>query len=220
MAGEAGPATNSTAAQTTPPADPTNQIVRLRQHDVLARVNGHAITVQQAVPIAGTNEDVEISPADLKFFLNRAVDRELIFETALKQRVFLDNSQNQQFANMQLMRNQHAPGDIAALNDDGAARQMEAADAKAFMLQTALMAAQGLSPDVTENQVLDYYAQHQSDYAPLPSDPMAHQQAWQQVAYQIRTLLAGSTRAAYNNGLAAYMQQMRSSADVVFNYSP
>jgi hypothetical protein len=191
-------------------------ILRLRLEDVLATVNGHKISVRDAVPHSGTNQEVEISSRELKFFLNRAVDRELIFEAAQKQQISLDESQNQQLANLQSARNQSEPGVIAKLNDDAAGRELEALDAKAFMLQTALMAARGASPNVTEDQVQAYYQQHQSEFDSLPADPNTRRQAWQQLAFQIRTRLAGSTRTAYNIGLAAYMQQMESGADVVY----
>ena len=196
---------------------PVSRAMRFRQDEVLATVNGRKITVREAVPFGGTNQEVEISPGDLKFFLNRAVDRELIFDAAKKQGVFLDESQNQQLANMQSMRNQREPGGIAKLNDDPAGRQLEALDAKAFMLQTAIMAARGASPDVTEKQVLDYYHQHQSELGNLPADSDARSQAWQELAYQIRTQLAASTRTEYNHELAAYMHQVESEADVVVN---
>jgi hypothetical protein len=187
---------------------------------VLATVNGRRITARDAVPFSGTNQEMEISQRDLKFYLHRAVDRELIFEAARKQGIVLDESQNQQIANMQAMRNQHEPGGIARLNDDPAGRRLEALDAEAFMLQKAIMAARGTSPNVTESQVQEYYQQHQSEFENQPNDADAHGQVWQQVAFQIRSQLAASTRAKYNGEQADYMHQIESEAEVVFNSFP
>jgi hypothetical protein len=218
VAGEVG-ASNGPIAVRQPVEAPVSRVLRLRRDQVLATVNGHQITVGEAVPVDGTNQDVEISPGDLNFFLNRAVDRELIFEAAKKQGVFLDGSKNQQLADMQSMRHLREPGGIAKLNDAPAGRQLEALDAKAFMLQTAIMAARGASPDVTEGQVLDYYHQHQSEIGNLPADADARGHAWQELDYQIRTQLAAQTRTTYNSELAAYMQQIKSEANVVFDTS-
>jgi len=195
-------------------ADP---VLRVRLDQVLATVNGHRITVRDAVPASGTNEELELSPGDLKFFLNRAVDRELIFEAAQKQGISLDESQREQLAASQAMRNQREPGGLAQFNADPASRELEALDAQAFMLQTSLMEARGASPNVSESQVQDYFQQHQSDFGNLPADPNARNQAWQQVDFQIRTLLAASTRSNYNQQLADYMQQIQSQANVVLN---
>lgn len=73
----------SNAAAITPsPGAEIARVLRLRRDQVLATVNGHAIKVGDLVPASGTNQEIEMSPVDLRFFLNRAVDRELIFETA------------------------------------------------------------------------------------------------------------------------------------------
>ena len=194
-----------------------DQVLRIEPDQVLATVNGHQITGRDAIPLTNTNQATEISSNTLNFYLHRAVDRELIFEAAKKQGIILDESQNHQIANMQAMRDQREPGGIAKLNNDPAGRRLEALDAEAFALQTAIMAAQGSSPNVTESQVQNYFQQHQSDFATLPADPNTRDQTWQKVAFQIRSELAASTRAKYNSDLAAYMQKIESEAEVVFN---
>jgi hypothetical protein len=185
-----------------------DHLLHLQPDQVLATVNRRPIRVADALP-AGANQQIDISPQELKFFLDRAVDRELIFETAQKQGITLDESQNRQLAEMQAMRNQPEPGGLAKLNNDPAARQMEALDAKAFMLQTALMAARGDSPNVSEDQVLDYLQHHPSEFGNFSGQPSAD------MDFAIRTQLATPVRSTYNQALAAYMQQIESSADVV-----
>ena len=182
--------------------------LRLKPDQVLATVNRRQIRVSDAIP-AGSNQQIEISPQELKFFLKRAVDRELIFETAQKQGMDLDESQNRQLADLQAMRHQREPGGLAKLNSDPAAQELEALDAKAFMLQTALMAARGASPNVSEDQVLDYWQHHQSEFGSSSGQPSAD------LEFQIRTRLATPVRSNYNQALAAYMQQIESSAEVV-----
>ena len=201
----------------TPSAGAATGVLMIQPDQVLATVNGHQITGQDAIPLTGTNQPTEISSNTLNFYLHRAVDRELIFEAAQKKGIVLDDSQNHQIANMQAMRDQREPGEIAKLNNDPGGRRLETLDAEAFSLQTAIMAAQGSSPNVTDSQVQDYFQQHQSDFANLPADPNARDQAWQKVAFQIRSQLAASTRAKYNSDLAAYMQKMESEAEVVFD---
>ena len=197
------------------PPETAETVVRLHPEQVLATVNHHEIRVGDALPASGTNQEIAISSRDLKFFLHRAVQRELIFEAASKQGIDLDESQNQQLANMQAMRNQPEPGGIARMNSDPASQQMETLDARAFMLQTAIMAARGASPNVSEDQVRDYFQQHASDFANLPGQPSADNPAWQDLDFQIRNRLAASVRSNYNQELAAFMQQMESSADLV-----
>ncbi len=200
-------------------AETAETVVRLHPDQLLATVNRHPIRVLDALPTGDTNQEIAISARDLKFFLHRAVQRELIFEAAHHRGIDLDESQNQQLATMQAMRNQPEPGGLARLNSDPASQRMEAMDARAFMLQTAIMAAQGVSPNVSEDQVRDYFQQHPSEFASLPGPPAADNPAWQDLDFQIRNQLAASVRSNYNQQLATYMRQMESSAALVLNIS-
>ena len=183
----------------------------------MASVNGHALRFGDVVPLDSTNDGkaIEISPEGLNFFLKRAIDRELIFQTARAQGITADEGQNQQLADMIAQRNQPEPGGIARLNAGPASRQFELRDAQAFQLQTALMAAQGSSPNVTEDQALDYYRQHQAEFGELPVDPAARKLAWSDIDFQIREQLAFVTRSNYNKQLAAFMGQLESRASIV-----
>jgi hypothetical protein len=163
----------------------------------------------------GSPQDLEVSAQDLNFLLKRAVDRELIFQTAKARGLTLNDSENRQLANLNSMRNQPEPGGIARLNVNEAQRALEMQDSMAFMLQTELMAAQGVSPNVTEDQVAAYYQANQSQFGDLPSDEVARAQAWAKIDFAIRQQLAAATRASYNDKLAAYMNQMESSASIV-----
>ncbi|MGB7767930.1 MAG: hypothetical protein WBN22_03650, partial [Verrucomicrobiia bacterium] len=87
--------------------------------------------------------------------------------------------------------------------------------AQAFMLQTSLMAAAGAAPNVTPEQVEQYYQQHIDEFGALPADPQASQQAWQAIDIQIRNQLAEAVRAGYQQQLDAYMNGLKAKADIV-----
>jgi len=200
-----------------PPLANQNPTVRLRPDQVLVTVNGRRIELRDIVPISGneTQRDLEISAHDMKYLLKRAVDRELIFQAAQKWGVQLNDSQNQQLANYDQMRRQPEPGGIASLNVNPAQQELEMQDSKAFLLQTSLMADQGASPNVTEDQVMGYYQAHQAEFDALPADETARQQAWAKIDFAIREQLTATVRASYNEKLAAYMNQVESSATIV-----
>ena len=90
------------------------------------------------------------------------------------------------------MRNQPEPGGLAKLNGGDAQRNLDLRDNQAFMLQTELMAAQGASPDVSEEQVTAYYQAHQSELGGLPAEEPARSQAWAKLDFGIREQLAPS----------------------------
>jgi hypothetical protein len=66
--------------------------------------------------------------------------------------------------------------------------------------------------------VRDYFQQHPSEFSGLAGQPSADNPAWQDLDFQIRNRLAASVRSNYNQELAAFMQQMESSADLVLFY--
>lgn len=198
---------------------PADRLLHLRRDQVLATVNGHAVTPADLLPL-GTNDrrsELEVSALELKFLLKRAVDRELIFQTAQDRGVSLNDAEYKQLATLTSLRNQPEPGGIARLNGGDAQRNLELQDAQAYMLQTDLMAAQGASPNVTEDQVTAYYQAHLSEYGELPADPSARTQAWAKIDFSIREQLAPSIRSGYNDQLAAYMAQVEASASIVMN---
>ena len=193
------------------------RVLQLRPDQVLASVNGHEIKLGDVVPVStnASQRDVEVSVQDLKYFLKRAMDRELIFQAAKERGLALNDSQHQQLANMTAMRNQPEPGGIARFNTTGAQRELELRDSEAFMLQTTLMAAQGASPNVTEDQVVAYYQDHQTQFGGLPVDEASRTPEWEKIDFGIRQQLAAAARASYNEKLAAYMKQVESSANIV-----
>ena len=203
-----------TSSKSPPPPSPAIQMVELSPTQVLAAVNGRELKLADIVPTTSRDSKVTLDKATWDYYLKRAVDRELIFETAKTKGISLDNSQYEQIAKKQSMKNQPEPGGIAKLNDTPEARQLEMQDDMAFMLQTTLMAQQGDSPDVSESQALAYYQQHQSEFDVLPADPAERELAWARLDAQIRKQLEPSVRAAYNSQLADFMQGLEARANV------
>lgn len=195
----------------------SGQLVRLSPDQVLATVNGSVIRLADILPLADTNStrQITLDRLTLNFYLKRAVDRDLIFQKARQQGILLDESQHQQLAAFQAMRNQPEPGGIARLNDSPAANQLDSQDSTAFMLQTTLMTAQGASPNVTEDQVTAYYNQHASEFGGMSLASLQEDQStWQEVEVQIRNEIAPSVRAAYNNQVADFMHNLESQANI------
>jgi hypothetical protein len=184
---------------------------------VLATVNGTVIRLADILAPGNTNDadSVTLDKITLNYYLKRAVDRDLIFQKAQEQGIALGDSQHQQLAASQAMRNQPEPGGIARLNESPAANQLEMQDSEAFMLQTTLMLAQGDSPNVTEDQVAAYYTQHEPEFGGMPLDRLQKdQQSWQQVEVAIRNELAPSVRANYNNQVTGFMRNLEAQAKI------
>lgn len=218
------PAVSSRAADTTEPqppvviktsrssTNPPDSVLQIRPDTVLASVNGHSLTAQEVLPPGSSNRPVSLGVCE--YFLKRAIDRELIFQTARAQGLQLDDSQKQQLSNFKTVREQPEPGLVRALNGGAAQMTFELQDAEAFMLQTTLLEKSGASPNVTSDQVLAYYQQHASDFDDLPADGPARQEVWANIEVQIRHLLAPGVRSGFQDQLAAYMSQLRAGADV------
>jgi len=188
--------------------------LRLKPEQVLVVVNGRAIKVTDVIPVNKPDGNVTMDRQSLNYLLKRAVDRELIFQTAEKRGITLGESQYQQLETLRAARNQPEPGRIAQLNGDPAGNRLEFLDAEAFMLETTMMADQGMSPNVTEDEVLAYFQQHQAEFGELPADPGERSRIWQELDFQIRTRLAPSVRADYNRQLVTFLNRLESQSTV------
>ncbi|MBC8094635.1 MAG: hypothetical protein H7Y43_02375 [Akkermansiaceae bacterium] len=195
----------------------SSNVVRLQVNQVLAAVNGRELKLPDIIPVTPQTDpaELEISAETYQYFLDRALNRELILQTAREQGLLLTDSQQQQLAVMRTARSQPEPGQARKLNGSLEQTELELKDAEAFMLQTALLAAQGSSPNVTSQQVNDYYQNHRQEFAELPDDATIRQQMWTEIEFQIRQHLAPTARASFNTQLAAYMSQLKSRATIV-----
>jgi len=187
-------------------------LLRLRPGSTLASINGQALTAAAVLPPGSF--DRGISPETCEYFRTRAIDRELIFQAAKARGVDLAESQQQQLAHLRDLRRQPGPGLVRDLNGGPEQLSFELRDAEAFMLQTSLMQKLGASPDVTAQQVSDYYQQHASEFGELPAEGPARQEAWGQIDFKIRQTLASGVRSDFQKQLADYMKRVKAEADI------
>ena len=183
------------------------KVLLVRPNEVLAMVNGTPITLRDVIPLQSTNNaQQQIDPATYKYFLQRAINRELIMQAAKAQSISLNQAQEDQLAKFRAERQQPYPGQVSQLSLNSADVEFELRDDEAFMLQTSMMAETGLSPNVTEDQVQQYYQQHASEYSGALSP---------EIDIQIRNQLAEQVRADYQKQLDAYMDGLRAKANIV-----
>ena len=196
---------------------PTNGVFLARPNQVLATVNGTPITLGDLMPLQSTNSEAEqkIDPVVYDYFLQRAINRELVLQAARAQGVTLNEAQEDQLTKFQAEREQPEPGLVSKMTVNAAEIEFELRDAQAFMLQTALMAQAGATPNVTPDQVEQYYQANIAEFGELPADPQARQQAWQAIDFQIRGQLAAGARTEYQQQLVAYMAQLKARANIV-----
>lgn len=188
------------------------RVLTLSPDTVLASVNHRSLTAGDVLPPGASNQP--ISPEVCEYYLQRAIDRELIFQTARERGLELDSSQKQQLVNYATMRGQHGPGVVQDLNGSSAESSFQLRDAEAFMLQTSLMEQLGISPNVTADQVMAYYQQHASEFGQLPADKNARDEVWNNIDFEIRKRLAASVRDDYQKRLTDYMKQLYATANV------
>ncbi|HWC59819.1 MAG TPA: hypothetical protein VHC44_09005 [Verrucomicrobiae bacterium] len=188
--------------------------LNINPNTVLASVNGHALIAQEVLPPGYSNQPVSFEAC--KYFVQRAIDRELILQTAKAQGVSLNDSQQQQMLDFETTREQHGPDLVRSLNDSAAEIVFEMRDAEAFMLQTSLLQRAGASPNVTSQQVLNYYQQHASEFGELPADGFARQEAWDKIDFYIRETLASKVRSDFQTKLTDYMNGLKTGANIQF----
>lgn len=197
-------------------AEKTEKVFLVRPNEVLATVNGTPITLWDLIPLQSTNNAAQqIDPITYHYFLERAINRELIMEAAKADGITLSDSQQQQLNKLRSEREQPSPGLVSKLTATPTEIEFELRDAQAFMLQTSIMAAAGLTPSVTPGQVEQYYQQHIDEFGQLPTDPQDRRRAWQIIDIQIRNQLAEQARADYQKQLDAYMNGLKAKANIV-----
>jgi hypothetical protein len=197
----------------------TNRMVRLSPGQILATVNGRQITLGDLIPLRGTNTQASqvFSRQTYDYLLQRAIGRELVLQTAKAQGLELTGADQRQLANARALRALPEPGQVQRLSLDQAQLDFEMRDAQAFLLQSALLAGTGVSPNVTPEDVSSYYQAHAAEFGDLPAEEQARKAAWAQIDAQIRQKLAAPIRSLFQNRLLAYMQQLQSGADITVN---
>lgn len=198
--------------------DQGTRVVRVRPDQVLAAINGVAITLKDLIPLEDTEAGAEqtLESQMYEFLLKRAIERELTFQAARAQGVELSGEQQRQLAEMRSALERQDPDVVQQLTMNSARIEFDIRDATGLMLQANLAAHAGLpSPHVTPEQVEQYYASHTGDYRELPADPAERQAAWQEIDLQIRQKLVPQVEAEYQRNLRALLDQLKASANIV-----
>ena len=189
----------------------TGEVVKVRSDFILAGVNGVAITLKDLMPVSATAATERSMGADMfKFLLNRAIEREVAFQTAEANGVRLGEEQLQQLETIRARALEKDPNSFTDVHDDFTAKaEFDVRDFSGLMTQEALLAAAGGPPKyVTPEMVQEYYESHRSQYGELPEDPDAKQQAWQGIDVEIRNQMASQVTAEHQSGLEAMMADL------------
>lgn len=214
------PVTSTPTPRESPAAEAIEQgtkIVRVRPDQVLATVNGVAITLRNLAPVdlAEASSEQVMSTEIYEFLLGRAIERELTFQAARERGVELTEEQQQQLAQRREQLERQDPQLIRQMTMNPAAIEFDLRDTAGLMLQANLAAQAGLpSPYVTPAQVEQYYQNHKAEYGELPSESAERQTAWQKIDRDIRQKLTPRLQAEYQQALDKLLDQLKASAQV------
>jgi hypothetical protein len=191
-------------------------MVRISPTQTLGTVNGVTITLKDlvALPNEGESRERVMSAEMYDFLLRRAVDREIVFQTARREGIQLNATQEQQLEVARKRSEEPLTGSFdfqpKAENVD-----FEQRDFAGLLLQTSLAAKAGVgSPHVTAEKVEEHFQRHKAQYGELPSDPEQRQIAWRRIDSEIRQKLASELRAEYEQQLQSYLGRLKSNATI------
>ncbi len=194
--------------------------IHIKPTELLATINGVSLTLKDLLPLsAEKNETVQtLTTERYHFLLQRAVERELVFQTARAQGVELTREQKHRLQELRSANDQNNPNVFDALRSNAAHDDFEQRDISGFLLRTTLAEKAGLpSPYVTPEKVEQYYHEHQTEFAQLPVDNGARETAWRRIDADIREKLAPQIQAKYEKELEVYMNRLKSTAVMTVN---
>lgn len=176
--------------------------VRISVNEVLATVNGAAITLGDLMPARPGEGEQSMSAEDYAYWLNDAIRRQLIHQVARARGIVLSETQR---ASVSAIRARHA-ADLASFRQQGLTWtsvtkeqiDFEVGRAEAILLEQNLLAREGCPPlQPSQEQVEAYYAAHRGEYGELPADPAQRAAAWQKIHQAIRQKLDPEYVSAY-----------------------
>lgn len=195
-------------------ADPKASSRRISPDTALAVVNGVTIVGKDLAPFSNTAEQ-SMGEEMLTFLLNRAIDRELVFQAARQEKVELDEAGQRELDRVRASLFKKDPSVIKPAQPDPATVEFAHRDATALLLRTALLNKAAIAaPIVTRAMVDQYYSDHTTTYGELPADPAARDEAWRKIELQIRNELVLQRMAEYAEDTADYLQRLRANANV------
>ena len=200
-------------------AAPAQQKVQIRADQVLASVNGVAITLKDLMPVKpeAAAEERTLDPDMYDMLLNRAVERELAFQLAQAKGVKLTETQQQNLARRRAQSDQAEPGEFDNLGRSAVNAEFEQRDSAGLMLLHNLAAAAGVSqPHVTAEQVQDYFAEHWNEYPAIPEEPAKMQEVGDAIDAEIRHTLAPALKAQHEEQFRKFVEELKSNAQIAF----
>lgn len=193
------------------------QKIRIRADQMLATVNGVAITLKDLMPLRpeASAQEHTLEPDRYELLLNRAVERELAFQTAQAEGVKITEAQAQNLAKRQAENAAVDPTEFDNLGRSKINTEFEQRDAAGRMLLHSLAAAAGDPiPHVTTVQVQNYYAQHQRDYPTIPQDPVERRETAATIDAAIRAQLAPALKAQYDEQFRQFVERLKAGAQI------
>lgn len=201
-------------------AGPPPPAVEIAATEVLASVNGMAITLADLVPVRAGEAKQTLSTRDYGLLLNAAIERQVVAQAARAEGIVLTPAQE---ANVDGVRRQHH-ADIEANRQQGltwtsvtdAQIEFEADRAAAILLKQNVLAEAGAPPLQPPYAAVEaHYQANPARYAPLPEEPAAREAAWQEIYMQIRQELDPLYLDAYLAWEKQYLDGLKSNANVV-----
>jgi hypothetical protein len=192
-------------------------MVRVHPTQALAAVRGVVITLKDLMPLTPEKARAEqsLSVDMYQFLLNRAVDREVVFQKARSEKVELSAAQRERLEAIRKRGSEKEAGVFDTVQQNPANVEFEARDSEALLLQAALVAKAGISPPhVTAKQVEEYYHQHRADCAELPAEADARRAAWAKIDEEIRRKLTPQARAEYEARVKQYLDGLKAAAQI------
>ena len=202
---------------------PAEAVVRIKPDRVLATVNGVSITLKDLVPLPKDKANTEqmLSAEMYDFLFNRAVQREVTFQAARAQGIELTDSQKERLAELRARSEAKPAGVFDTVGQNPENTEFEQRDFAGLALQAVLAEKAGVpSAYVTSEQVEEYFLQHKSDYAQIPTDPAQRSSdAWAAVDSDIRKKLTPALQAEHDRQLNKMMADLLAKANVVVSFN-
>lgn len=185
---------------------------------VVAMVNGTTIKLEDLTPHFRETEDVhnQMSPVMYKDRLRRAIERELVFQTAESMNVQLSEKQVLELTHRRRNR-MNDEGVVDSIGDPEAKLQYELKQDLAYMLEKMILQQQGVAlPYVSKEQVEEYYSEHRDEFAAIDEeDTEKLDAAWHEIDLKIRRKFSTDLRTEYQRERDLFFSALKDQADIV-----